>query len=369
MLGINGRSWSDLGSIRWELVGCLALAWIAVAACLIKGVKSSGKVVYFTAIFPYVVLVILFVRGITLEGAYKGIEFYILKPNMSRLMEAEVWNDAAAQIFFSLSTAFGGLIVLASYNGFKVNCMRDAIVIAISNCVTSVFAGFVIFSILGFMATSAGVEVTDVVSSGSGLAFIAYPAAVTMMPLPPLWSCLFFVMFVILGLDSQFSLVETLTSAIYDQFTSLREHKPLVISTLSLFMFVISIAFCLEGGLYVFELFNWYSGWLSVIIYGIVELFTVTYIYGIDRFMKNIRDEMEIYMPMFLYVYWAASWAVLSPIVLMTVFFFAIYSYIPAYYEDYVYPPVVQGCGWLLVVLPLLSLPVSALYEIFYNKR
>ena len=62
--------------------------------------------------------------GITLEGAYKGIEFYILKPNMSRLAEAEVWNDAAAQIFFSLSAAFGGLITLASYNGFKVNCMR-----------------------------------------------------------------------------------------------------------------------------------------------------------------------------------------------------------------------------------------------------
>ena len=63
MLGINGKSWDDMGEMRWEMVGCLALAWLVVGACLIKGVKSSGKVVYFTAIFPYVVLVILFVRG------------------------------------------------------------------------------------------------------------------------------------------------------------------------------------------------------------------------------------------------------------------------------------------------------------------
>ena len=63
MLQVSGRTWEDMGELRWELVGCLALAWVIVGACLVKGVKSSGKVVYFTALFPYVVLVILFVRG------------------------------------------------------------------------------------------------------------------------------------------------------------------------------------------------------------------------------------------------------------------------------------------------------------------
>lgn len=61
----------------------------------------------------------------------KGIEFYILKPNITRLAEPQVWNDAAAQIFFSLSAAFGGLITLASYNDFKVNCMRYCIIFSI----------------------------------------------------------------------------------------------------------------------------------------------------------------------------------------------------------------------------------------------
>lgn len=62
-MGVNHKSWSDMGGLNWQLVGCLALAWVVIAASLVKGVKSSGKVVYFTAIFPYVVLVILLVRG------------------------------------------------------------------------------------------------------------------------------------------------------------------------------------------------------------------------------------------------------------------------------------------------------------------
>jgi len=369
MLGINDRTWSDMGGIRWELVACLATAWIIICGCLIKGIKSSGKVVYFSAIFPYVVLVILFVRGITLPGAMKGIEFYIMRPNITKLYEVQVWNDAAAQIFFSLSTAFGGLITLASYNNFKVNCMRDSIVICFSNCLTSVFAGFVIFSILGFMAESAGVEVKDVVKSGSGLAFVAYPAAVTKMPLPPLWSCLFFFMFITLGLDSQFAYVETLTTGLFDQWPALRARKSLVVVTMCSVMFLCGLTFCLDGGAYMFELFNSFSGWLSVIVFAIVEVVTVSYLYGFKRFMKNIQEEMGVYIPKFMYAYWASTWLVLSPLVLTMVFVMSIAFYKPAYYADYEYPPAVQGLGWLLVLVSLLCVPGYALYQAFYLKK
>ena len=64
MLGLTDDiTWENMGDMRWDLFGCLALAWVIVCLCMIQGVKSSGKVVYFTAIFPYVVLVILFFRG------------------------------------------------------------------------------------------------------------------------------------------------------------------------------------------------------------------------------------------------------------------------------------------------------------------
>ena len=34
----------DIGDINWQLALCLLLSWIIVFLCLMKGVKSSGKV-------------------------------------------------------------------------------------------------------------------------------------------------------------------------------------------------------------------------------------------------------------------------------------------------------------------------------------
>ncbi|NWQ83323.1 SC6A9 protein, partial [Columbina picui] len=113
----------NLGEVRLPLLGCLGVSWVVVFLCLIKGVKSSGKVVYFTATFPYVVLTILFVRGITLEGALTGIMYY-LTPQWDKILNAKVWGDAASQIFYSLGCAWGGLITMASYNKFHNNCYR-----------------------------------------------------------------------------------------------------------------------------------------------------------------------------------------------------------------------------------------------------
>lgn len=85
-------------------------------------------------------------------------------------------------------------------------CFRDAVMIALANCMTSVFIGMVIFSVLGFLANEMGVEIKDVAASGSGLAFVVYPAALSIMPVPQLWSVLFFVMLLTLGFGSQVGL-------------------------------------------------------------------------------------------------------------------------------------------------------------------
>ncbi|PRD31497.1 UNVERIFIED_CONTAM: Slc6a5, partial [Trichonephila clavipes] len=145
-----------------------------------------------------------------------------------------VWGDAAVQIFFALSPAWGGLITLSSYNKFHNNCYKDSLIVSISNVLTSIFAGFVIFSVIGYLAHELNVKVDRVVDEGAGLAFIVYPEVVARLPVAPLWAFLFFFMLLTLGLDSQFALLETVTTAILDRFPSLREKKTWVVFFLSI---------------------------------------------------------------------------------------------------------------------------------------
>ena len=72
------------------------------------------QVVYFTATFPYVILIALLVRGVTLPGASVGLE-YLFIPDWSKLLEFQVWRNAAEQMFFSLGISWGGLMMFGNF--------------------------------------------------------------------------------------------------------------------------------------------------------------------------------------------------------------------------------------------------------------
>ncbi|KAJ8382767.1 hypothetical protein SKAU_G00035450 [Synaphobranchus kaupii] len=164
----------QMGELNWDLALCLLAAWVVCYFCIWKGIKSSGKVVYFTATFPYVMLTVLLIRGVTLPGASQGIKFY-LYPDLGRLVDPQVWVDAGTQVIFSFAICQGYLTALGSYNKYNNNCYRDSLALCFLNCGTSFIAGFVIFSILGFMSYEQNVPISQVAQSGPGLAFIVYP--------------------------------------------------------------------------------------------------------------------------------------------------------------------------------------------------
>lgn len=351
----------DLGPCHWDLVLCLILAWLMVAGSLIKGVKSSGKVVYFTALFPYVVLIILLVRGLTLEGYYQGIEFYILKPNLTKLQDSQVWKDAAVQIFFSLSDSWGGLIALASYNRFHNDCLRDSLIVSLGNCLTSFFAGFVIFSFLGFLANNLGEKVQDVATEGIGLAFTVYPDAVTRMPVATLWSILFFLMLITLGLDSEFALMETVTTCIFDQFPATRKKKWLVIIVLAVAFFLLGLPLCTDGGAYMLQLMDTYCAGWNVLIIALLECIAIAFVYGFLRYRKDVSIMLGRFGCSCLpwqccSIWWGICWYFFTPIGVLFVLIYSWIDYERMKYGDYDYPDWGDALGWLMTLFVIVGI-------------
>ena len=112
--------------------------------------------------------------------------------------------------------------MFGSYNKFDARVHVDAHIVSVVDFLTSLLASIVVFSTLGHSAHVLGVPVETVAKGGQGLAFVAYPEALSKLPSPQFWSIIFFSMLFLLGLDSQFALVETATCAIFDAFPRLR---------------------------------------------------------------------------------------------------------------------------------------------------
>lgn len=170
------------GGINWKVTAALFVCWMMAFLALLKGISSLGKVSYFTAIFPYVMITVLIIRGCTLEGAMKGLEFYIFKVDMKYLLNLQTWISATSQALFCLGIAQGSLLTLGKHNSFNYNHQKATCFIAVLDGFTGIYAGFAIFSVLGFMAHNTGQEVKDLDLGGLGLSFMVYPEALTLMP-------------------------------------------------------------------------------------------------------------------------------------------------------------------------------------------
>ncbi|GLD58076.1 sodium- and chloride-dependent taurine transporter-like protein [Lates japonicus] len=366
VLGItNGIE--EMGPVKWDLALCLLLVWVICFFCIWKGVKSTGKVVYITATFPFVMLIVLLIRGVTLPGASEGIKFY-LYPDLARLKDPEVWIDAGTQIFFSYAICLGAMTSLGSYNKYKYNCYRDCLLLGALNSGTSFVSGFAIFSVLGFMAQEQGVDIADVAESGPGLAFIAYPKAVTMMPFPTLWAVLFFIMLLLLGLDSQFVEVEGQITSLVDLYPSfLRKgyRREVFIAIICCISYLLGLTMVTKGGMYVFQLFDYYAAsGVCLLWVAFFECIAVAWVYGVDNFYDAVED-MIGYRPN-PWMKW--SWSVITPLLCMGCFIFSLVKYKPLTYNKvYMYPDWAIGIGWTLALASMICIPMVVVIKIIQS--
>ncbi|CAC5362095.1 Sodium- and chloride-dependent neutral and basic amino acid transporter B(0+),Sodium- and chloride-dependent taurine transporter,Sodium-dependent noradrenaline transporter,Sodium-dependent proline transporter,Sodium-and chloride-dependent glycine transporter 1,Sodium-dependent neutral amino acid transporter SLC6A17,Sodium- and chloride-dependent GABA transporter 3,Sodium- and chloride-dependent betaine transporter,Sodium-dependent dopamine transporter,Sodium-and chloride-dependent GABA transporter 1,Sodium len=351
----------NIGGIRLELLMCLFVAWIIVFLCLCKGIKSSGKVVYVTVIFPYVVLLIFLVRAVTLPGAIDGIKFMFI-PKWHKLLSSQVWGEAALQIFFSTAVGWGGYITFASFNRFHHNLYREAILVPFINGGTSILAGFIAFCILGYMAHIKEMHVADVVDQGPGLAFVAYPEAISTFPVSPLWAVLFFLMMLTLGIDTQFGTIETMHSALVDEYPKLlRNRKTLFMGAICCVGFLSGMPYVMNGGIYILQTVDWYVGLISPMIAAIMECILIGWIYGTEQFYDDL-EMMTGKRPSWL---WGICWKFITPTSVVLMIVFNMIQFTPVSYGTYTYPSWAVGAGWIIGFASVIPIPLYIMKDLW----
>ncbi|XP_047473125.1 sodium-dependent proline transporter-like isoform X2 [Penaeus chinensis] len=354
------KEFGQIGDIQVKLTLYLLLSWVIVFLCLMKGIKSSGKVVYFTATFPYIILIALLIVGVMLEGASKGLTFLFV-PKWEKILDVHVWRKAAEQMFFSLSVSWGGLIMFGSYNKFRNKVHIDAFIVSSLDFVTSLIAATAIFSVLGAMAHDLGVDIEDVAASGPGLAFIAYPEAISRtLPFPQMWASLFFFMLFTLGLDSEFALLETVLTALYDTFPSTRNQKLKLTALLCVSCFLMGIPMCATMGQYIFYLVDSFGGGVGVLLIAILELVGLHWVYGVRRFSEDLKFMLGYNPSMF----WKVCWVFIAPVTLILMFIYSAVTWTNPKYGDVEYPDWAIAIGWFLAAVSVGMIPLVFIYVV-----
>ncbi|KAK9889615.1 hypothetical protein WA026_006989 [Henosepilachna vigintioctopunctata] len=351
----------DMGSIQWTLFVCLMVGWMIVYGVTRKGLHESSNVIWFSALFPYVVLFVLLGRAVTLEGAGNGLLYYVT-PRWDELLSPGPWMEGATQIFFAYSIGCGALPALGSYNKFHHNSYRDAMITCIINTLTSVLAGVVTFSLLGHIALEQGTDVENVVKSGPGLVFLTYPGVVLKLPGAPFWAGTFFIMLLILGIDSQFCLVESFITGILDNWSQeLRPYRTQFTAFVCCLMFLLGIPMVTQGGMYVFQLMDYYSAsGISLLWVCFFQTIALSWIFGVEQLCDCIEQMMGIRPSWF----WKMTWKYISPVSMTVILISQCIQFRTLSYGDYNYPIWANILGLCLSLASMMWIPLYAVYYV-----
>jgi len=357
----------DMGDVQWELAICLFIAWVMLYATVRKSVRWSGKAVYVTATLPYLLLLALIARALTLEGADDGLR-YFFHPDWSLLLKAEVWVNALAQTFMSMGIAYGSLVAFASYNQFQSPFLRDAFCLSALNSMTSLVAGIIVFAAMGHSSLVYQLPIQQSAPDGLSLALVMYSTVVSRMPFPQFWAVLLFVTFIFLGLDTQFATVEVILLTLQRFFKQLcnlqgRFVPDLVVIGLCSVCFIGGIPYITQGGIYLMHMVDYYVATIGVILLAFTVGIATGVLYGAVRLARNVR-EMTAHSPSPILV---LCWAGVTPILIMGVLIFHLMDWqvLTFNHGSYVFPDWTSTLGWIVLSFLLVAIPILAIVTLY----
>ena len=213
-----------------EMVGWMALViivgFIICLRGLEKGVEKASTAIMTSLLCLMIVLV---VRAVTLDGALKGISFY-LKPDFSKMSEhgwGEVIFAAMGQSFFTLSIGIGSLAIFGSYIGKERALTGEAVSIIALDTFVALMAGFIIFPTCFAFGVNPG--------QGPGLIFITLPNIFNAMKFSRVWGTIFFAFMSFAALSTVIAIFEDLIASVMDLFGWSRK-KAVIINLVAVFV-------------------------------------------------------------------------------------------------------------------------------------
>ncbi|MBA3036570.1 MAG: sodium-dependent transporter [Desulfobacterium sp.] len=348
----SGGVW-EFGGLNYPIVFAVFVIWFCNWLITYKGIeKGIEKASKLMMPQLFLITVVIIVWAVSLDGAEEGISVY-MKPDFAKLRNIKVWIDAYGQIFFSLSLGFGIMIAYASYLPRKTNILKNSLIIGFANSFYEVFAGFGVFSVLGYMALKQGKPIEEVVTSGIGLAFVAYPEAISLLPWGQLFGVLFFFLLVIAGISSSISIIEAFSSAILDKFGIPRRK---VITTVCIIGFFGSLLFCTHAGLFWLDIVDHFLNHFGLVTVGILEAIVIGWLYKTHRLKNHIVDNLGLSgnrHRVFKYIIlqlWMYCIKFITPVALGLALIYSLIEEFKTPYSGYpVSGIVVLGIGWLLI--------------------
>jgi len=270
-----------------------------------------------------------------------------------------MWSEACAQIFFTLSICIGVMISYSSYNPREAPIISNGFTVSLCNCGFSFFAGFAVFSTVGYLYGLESVVAGKV--SSIGLAFVAYPAAIETMPGANFWTLLLSVTLFTLGIDSAFAMVEATATVIQDSRFGMKFSKVTIALFLCVFGSISSTIFCFNWGFTFFDVVDHYLNVYCVLLMGILQSICATWVHCFED-AKKVSFAGTLVLIIGFY-------GLMIPLAWLCYFAFPNYSWVGL--------PVIWG--WYLI-LPLISYLVAKLangvdfitwyYEVFlYGAR
>lgn len=282
-----------LGGLRWPIVGALAAVWTLMYLCIFKGVKLVSKIVLWTVPIPWLMLLILLVRGLTLEGAVLGLEYY-LEPDWSVLKDPHIWRAAFGQVFFSMTIGFGVMVTYASFLHRKSDLNNNALIIGLADLGTSFVAGLAVFATMGAVAFKNNIPVQNVLegSKSVGLAFVAFPEALSQLPWAHCFSILFFMALLLLGIDSAFSITEAALASLIDKTG---RKRITILTIMSILGFAVGLLFATRGGIQWLATIDGFinEGTWGIMFVGLVECLVLGWVFDVRKLRQHANRNSD----------------------------------------------------------------------------